>query len=253
MAEPVVSVVIPIHNEEAILYAAVLELRENLRDLGFEFEIILAENGSRDGTLRVIDKLRGKVPELVAFSVAEPNYGAALRAGIERARGQFVLAEEIDLCDADFHARALAILQRENIDIVIGSKLLEGADDARPVVRHAASLFYSFLLRTTLGFKGTDTHGLKAMRRASVLPIVRACVVDRDVFASELVIRAERAGLSIREIPVRVMEKRAPTINLVRRVPSVVSRLVRLRRALGVPNQGASRGTTSSPPDADAR
>ncbi len=233
MKEPEVSVVIPVYNEEAILHAAVVELRENLRDLGHSYEIVLAENGSQDRTRGVLEKLSARYPEVRHFSIGEPNYGAALRAGIERARGSIVICEEIDLCDVDFHARAIAALGSGEVDMVVGSKLLPGAEDVRPALRHAASLVYSRLLRVTLGFRGTDTHGLKAFNRDAVLPVVRACLVDKDVFASELVIRAYRAGLRVEEIPVRVMEKRTPSINLVRRVPGVVSRLGKLWWAVG--------------------
>ena len=63
-------------------------------------------------------------------------------------------------------------------------------------------------------------------------PLVEACQVDGDVFASELVIRAYRAGLRMLEIPVRVLEKRPPSINLLKRIPGVTRNLVQLRRAL---------------------
>lgn len=232
MSTPRVSFVIPIHDEEPILQAAILELRENLAPLQLSYEIVLAENGSRDATLRVADKLTAKFREVRYFSIPEPNYGAALRAGIERAKGDIVVCEEIDLCDVDFHTRALALLDEDRADFVIGSKLLPDAEDVRPRTRHAASLVYSSMLRRTLGFRGTDTHGLKAMRRDAILPILRACVVDKDVFASELVIRSQRAGLRVIEIPVRVLEKRVPTINLASRVPGVLSRVGRLWWAL---------------------
>lgn len=232
MSAPRLSFVIPIHDEEPILTAAVLELRENAAALGVSYEIVLAENGSTDKTLRVADKLSARFPEVRYFSLPEPNYGAALREGIERARGELVICEEIDLCDADFHKRALELLEGGGAELVIGSKLLKGAEDVRPRTRHAASLLYSAMLRVTLGFQGTDTHGLKAMRKEALLPIVRACLVDKDVFASELVLRAQRAGLRVLEIPVRVLEKRVPSINLVSRVPGVVSRVARLWWAL---------------------
>jgi hypothetical protein len=118
--------------------------------------------------------------------------------------------------------------------MVIGSKLIEGAQDDRPWARHAASILYSGLLRSALGFRGTDTHGLKAFVRAALLPIARECIVDKDVFASEFVIRAYRAGLRVREIPVRVLEKRRPSINLARRVPNVLRSLVKLTWAIRV-------------------
>jgi hypothetical protein len=115
----------------------------------------------------------------------------------------------------------------------VGSKLLEGARDQRPLFRHTASLAYSAMLRVLFDFRGTDTHGLKAFRKSALAEVVRACVVDRDVFASELVIRAYRDAKRVREIPVRVMEKRPPSIGLVSRVPSVLRRVAELRRALG--------------------
>ena len=135
------------------------------------------------------------------ISLGEPNYGKALKQGILLARGDIVLCDEIDLCDADFHKRAVDILETGEADLVIGSKLAVGAADERPLIRHAASIAYSTLLKVLLGFRGTDTHGLKAFRRLALLDVVRACLVDKDVFASEFVIRADRAGIVIKEVP----------------------------------------------------
>ena len=225
---PAISIVIPVYNEEAILHAAVNDLRERLAPYGWSYEVVLAENGSRDGTVAVAAQLAQRYPEIRAFSLGAPNYGAALRRGIIEARGDIVICEEIDLCDTVFHASALAILESGAADFVVGSKLLRSSTDDRPATRHAASLFYNAVLRAMLGFEGTDTHGLKAFRRDIVLPVVEACLVDKDVFASELVIRSARAGVRIREIPVRVMEKRPPSVDLARRVPAVVKQLAKL-------------------------
>jgi glycosyltransferase involved in cell wall biosynthesis len=234
MTEPEISIVIPVYNEEAILHAAVVDLRERLAPLGWSYEVVLAENGSRDATVEIARELGEKYPEVQTVSCADPNYGAALRRGIEQARGRIVLCDEIDLCDTDFHRRAVELLRGGQLDMVIGSKLIAGAQDDRPWARHAASILYNGLLRATLGFRGTDTHGLKAFLRAPLLPIARACVVEKDVFASEFVIRAYRAGLRIWEIPVRVKEKRRPSINLSRRVPNVLKSLARLTWAIRV-------------------
>lgn len=231
-AHPKVSIVIPIHNEEAILRAAVVDLREQLHDAPYTWELILAENGSSDRTLEEGRTLELKYPNIRLLSLPSPNYGLALRDGILQAHGEFVICDEIDLCDTDFHRRALELLEAEGADVVIGSKLLHASSDERPLLRHTASRLYATLLRLVLGFRGTDTHGLKALRRTSILPIVAACLVDRDVFSSELVIRSERSGLKILEIPIRVIEKRTPSINLVRRVPHVVKSVARLAWAL---------------------
>jgi len=234
MAAPEISIVIPIYNEEAILHAAIVDLRERLSPFGWSYEVVLAENGSRDATQLVAEELSKKYPEVRFFSFGAPNYGGALRRGIELATGDIVLCDEIDLCDTDFHRRAVELLRRGEADMVIGSKLIAGARDDRPWARHAASQLYNGLLRATLGFKGTDTHGLNAFRRSALLPIARDCVVEKDVFASEFVIRAYREGLRIREIPVRVMEKRIPSINLLSRVPNVLKSLAKLTWAIRV-------------------
>ncbi len=231
---PHISIVIPVYNEEGILHSAVVDLRERLGPLGWKYEVILAENGSRDGTVEIAKELAEKYPEVRWLSAGEPNYGKALRAGILASRGELVLCDEIDLCDTDFHKRAVELLESGRADMVIGSKLIGGASDERPLLRHAASVFYTGLLRVLLGFRGTDTHGLKAFRRSTLLPLVEACLVEKDVFASELVIRAYRDELRVREIPVRVIEKRPPSINLFKRVPNVLKSVVKLTWAIRI-------------------
>jgi len=232
---PDVSIVIPVYNEEGIVRDAVTELLKSLAplrdDLGapdLRFEVILAENGSRDRTADLARGLADELPEVRTFSLGEPDYGKALRRGILMARGNLVICDEIDLCDTDFYRRALALLRARGCDMVVGSKAMRGAHDRRPFIRRAATRVINDMLRLTLEFHGTDTHGLKAFRRSAVEPIVHQCVIDKDLFASELVIRAGRAGVSIIEIPVRLDEKRPPAINLVRRVPGVLKGLARL-------------------------
>jgi len=183
-----VSIVIPVHNEEAILTASIADLRERLAEVDFPpHEILLAENGSRDATIAIAARLSEKYPEIRYLSLGEPNYGKALREGIRRARGEFVVCDEIDLGDVDFYRSALWRLENEGADMVVGSKVVEGARDERPFFRHVATRVFNLL-----------------------------------------VIRAERAGFRIVEIPVRVVEKRPPSINLARRVPNVLTNLVKL-------------------------
>ncbi len=227
---PDVSIVIPVYNEEGILREAVTELLDGLATMapGTTFEILLAENGSKDGTAELAQHLADERPDIRTFSLGEPNYGKALRRGILEARGEIVICEEIDLCDLDFHRRALDHLAHHDCDMVIGSKAMKGASDERPMFRRVATKVINGMLRVALDFRGTDTHGLKAFHRHSLLPVVEACVIDRDLFASELVIRAGRAGLKVLEIPVKLHEKRPPAINLTKRVPHVLKGLAKL-------------------------
>jgi glycosyltransferase involved in cell wall biosynthesis len=227
MTAPEMSIVIPVYNEAGILRDAVLELRRKLDALGWEYEIVLAENGSRDRTQDALREISAADPRVRWFHEEQPNYGRALKRGILEARGRVVICDEIDLCDVGFYQRALPLLS-EGVDLVIGSKAMRGAADARPWIRRIATRVITILLRLTTGFRGTDTHGLKAFVRDRLEPVARACAVDRDLFASEFVIRAQRMGRDVREIPIALREKRPPSIQLLRRVPRVLKGLVQL-------------------------
>ncbi len=238
LVAPKLSIVIPVYNEEGILPSSVAGLRESLADLGHRYEILFAENGSTDGTREILAEVAARHPDVRYSTPPEPNYGRALKNGILSARGDIVICDEIDICDAAFHRSAIELLDAGQAELVIGSKLAPGSEDRRPVLRHGASLLYNGVLRVALGFRGTDTHGLKAFRRLALLDVVRDCRTERDVFASELVIRAERAGIRVVEVPVRIAEKRPATINLVRRVPHVLANLAKLVVAVRLGGRG---------------
>jgi glycosyltransferase involved in cell wall biosynthesis len=225
---PHLSVVIPVYNEESIIRTAADELRQGLDARGLDYEIIFAENGSRDATPRLLEEMCAEHPRLRWFHSERPNYGSALKAGINMARGTYVVCDEIDLCDLTFYDSALPRLERGEADMVVGSKAAKGASDQRPLVRRAATRVHNGLLKVALGFQGTDTHGLKAFRREALLPVIQKCVVDMDVFASEFVIRAWREGLKVLEIPIQLHEKRQPSIHLFKRVPNVLKNVGKL-------------------------
>jgi glycosyltransferase involved in cell wall biosynthesis len=226
--EPRLSIVIPVYNEASIVASAVAELAAALDARGLAWEMVLAENGSRDETPAILAQLAAKDARIKSLHVERPNYGAALKAGILAARGELVVCDEIDLGDLRFYDAALDVLKDAKVDLVVGSKAARGAVDRRPLIRRVATRVHNGMLRLLLGFKGTDTHGLKAFRRTRLLPVVTACVVDRDVFASELVIRAWRAGLQVLEIPIELREKRKPTVDLYKRVPNVLRNVAKL-------------------------
>ncbi len=179
-----ISIVIPVYNEARIVRDAAAELCRRLDDLRWEYELILAENGSRDGTLQLLEKLPATLPRVRWLHEQKPNYGRALKRGILEARGEVVICDEIDLCDVDFYLRALPLLE-QGADMVVGSKAMEGANDSRPWIRRVATRVINLLLRITTGFRGTDTHGLKAFKRERLTDVAphriarEAASVDR--------------------------------------------------------------------------
>jgi glycosyltransferase involved in cell wall biosynthesis len=227
-----VSVVVPVYNEAEILPEAAAELVGQLEGAGWDYEILFAENGSRDATSQILEDLSKTFPRVRTLHEGEPNYGRALRHGILEARGDIVICEEIDLLDQDFHKRAVDILVAGGAEMVVGSKAAAGAHDQRPVIRRAGTLVLNGLLRLALDYRGTDTHGLKAFRREALLPVARACKVEKDLFASEFVVRAYQMGVRVVEIPITIREKRKPSVHLFKRVPKVIKDLARLVYAI---------------------
>ncbi len=229
-----ISVVIPVYNEEKILSDSIDELYRMMKGFGKDFEIIISENGSKDSTRDILARISEKYNEVRFLTSDTPDYGAALKKGILAAQGEIVICDEIDLGIYDFYKSSIDLIASGEADLVIGSKLLNGAKDERPLLRHIATIIINFLLRILLGFKGSDTHGLKSFRRERLIPIAERCLVTKDLFASEFVIRAERENIRIKEIPLDVKEKRKPSINLFRRVPNVIKNLIKLFYALRI-------------------
>jgi len=106
------------------LRAALIDLIDRLSALPWQYELIVAENGSTDGTVDVAIELAERFDQLVYRRTGEPNYGKALREGILHARGDIVICDEIDLCDTDFYVRAMALLADPSVDFVVGSKVM---------------------------------------------------------------------------------------------------------------------------------
>jgi len=227
------SVVMPAHNEEDLLDKAVHSVADGLRDRGRPFEIVIVENGSRDRTASIARQLAAEVPEVTALSSAEPDYGRALRTGLLAARGDVVVNFDVDYVDLDFLDAAVAkVTAGDGPVVVVGSKRGAGSHDERAPLRRLVTSVFSLVLRFGFGLHVSDTHGMKALRREPLLPLVEACRFGTDLFDTELVLRAERAGLPTAELPVTVEELRPSRTPIARRIPRTVGGLLRLRLAL---------------------
>ncbi len=228
------SVVMPAHNEAGYLETAVREVDEGLRARGHENEILVVENGSTDDTLAVGRRLADAIPSVQVSKRAGADYGAALRDGILAARGEFIVTFDVDYYDLGFVDDALKLLTSDQRvpAIVVGSKRAPGARDERPWPRRLVTTVFSMLLRTVFSLSVSDTHGMKAMRRVDVEPIVEHCRFRTDLFDTELVIRTERAGFPIGELPVTAQERRPSRTPIWRRVPRTIVGMIELRLTL---------------------
>jgi glycosyltransferase involved in cell wall biosynthesis len=232
------SVIMPAHNEEPYLVRAVSEVVEGLHDREIGFEVVVVENGSTDGTAALAGRLGDEHPEVRALSRPEADYGLALRAGFLAATGELVCTFDVDYVDLDFLDTALELMDRAGAEgdggpvIVVGSKRSPGAGDHRPPGRRVVTAVFSTVLRHGFGLGVTDTHGVKLLRRGPLEPLVADCRFGADIFDTELILRAERAGWTVSEVPVTVNDQRPPRTSIVRRIPRSLLGLCRLRVTL---------------------
>ncbi|MFH0916338.1 MAG: glycosyltransferase family 2 protein [bacterium] len=231
-AAPRYSVVIPIHNEGECLAGEVAELVGKMEAQGVDYELLLAENGSTDDTLAIAQALAAADPRICALRVPVPDYGAAMKQGMLTARGDFVVNFDIDLHDVDFMLKAGDLLAGTSAGAVVGSKLMQGADDRRSPARHMVSQGFTAILRLLFDRRMDDTHGMKVLQRDVVQRFAPQTVMTRDLFDTELIIRARRGGVTVGALPVTVEEKRKPRSSIVRRIPRSMKGLLRLRLVL---------------------
>jgi len=230
----VLSVVMPAHNEAGYLETAVREVDDGLRARGHELEILVVENGSTDDTVAIGRRLADELPSVRVSTRPVADYGAALREGILAARGELIVTFDVDYYELDFVDEALKLLIGDALApvIVVGSKRAPGARDERPWPRRLVTTVFSFLLRAVFSLSVSDTHGMKAMRRVDVEPVLERCRFRTDLFDTELVIRTERAGLPIAELPVDAQERRPSRTPIWRRVPRTLVGMIELRLTL---------------------
>lgn len=223
---PRLSVVVPVHNEASFLPSGLPALMEATFGADPDAEIIVVENGSDDGTAALAESIGTN--RIRVLRLPRPDYGDAMRTGFVQAAGEWVVNFDIDYFSQAFLEQVLAA----DADLVIGSKRDPRSEDRRPFVRRLATRTFNLLLRTILGSRVSDTHGMKGFRRELVADLADRVVSRQDLYDTELVIRAERAGYRIVEVPVVVEELREARSSLVRRVPRTLRGLLRIRRAL---------------------
>jgi hypothetical protein len=188
----------PCLNEAETIVRCVESALSTMRAAGIDGEVIVADNGSTDGSRELAEKAGARV-----CTVAEPGYGAALRGGFAAARGAFVVMGDAD-DSYDFGAiPAFTAKLDAGADLVMGSRFLGRIEPGamRPLHRFLGNPVLSFLGRLLFRVPVSDFHcGIRAFRREAVDRMgLRTTGME---FASEMVVKAAISGLRIDEIPV---------------------------------------------------
>ena len=221
------SIVIPIFNEEEILEESTNAIFSLCKRMEIDFEIIFSENGSTDKTKEIAEELTKKHPEIKIISNPEPNYGNALKTGFKIAKNDLVISFDIDYYSESFLSEALKL--ESEYSGITASKRLGSSEDGRRFIRRLATNFFVILLKTLFGTKLSDTHGMKAIKKSEIEKFLPKVVSTQDIFDTELLIRIEKNGGKIKEVPAKVNEIR-PSVSLIyKRIPRTLKSLIKLR------------------------
>jgi putative flippase GtrA len=218
-ARPQVEIVVPVHNEEAALALSVRRLHRFLTaEFPFSWRIVIADNASTDATPTMARELAAALPGVRAVRLDRKGRGRALRAAWAASDAGVVCYMDVDL-STDLRALLplVAPLLSGHSDVAIGTRLARGARVVRGPKRELVSRSYNRLLRMTLRARFSDAQcGFKAVR-ADLLPTLLPAVKDDSwFFDTELLVRAQRRGLRIHEVPVDWIDDPDSRVRIVR-------------------------------------
>jgi hypothetical protein len=194
------TILMPCLNEAETLALCIADAQAYLARSGVAGEVLIADNGSTDGSQAIAESLGARV-----VPIPERGYGAALRGGIAAARGRFVIMGDsdhsYDFANLDPFVAAL----REGADLVMGNRFQGGIEKgAMPLLhRYLGNPVLSFLGRLFFRVPTGDFHcGMRGFSRARILAL--GLVTPGMEFASEMVVRAALAKYRIVEVPTRL-------------------------------------------------
>lgn len=196
-----VSVVMPCLDEADTLGTCIQKARAAMDAQGIQGEIVVADNGSTDGSIDIATQMGARV-----VRVAEPGYGAALRGGIAAARGRYVIMGDADDSYDFGEIPCFVKLLREGFELVQGCRLPRGGG---AIVRGAmpwlheriGNPLFSHLVRRMFKAPVNDVYcGLRGFQRSTYEELDLRC--SGMEFATEMVIKSSLFGMSIAEIPI---------------------------------------------------
>jgi glycosyltransferase involved in cell wall biosynthesis len=229
-----VDFVVPILNEEHVLARSVETLQASLRENlpQHRWRIVLADNGSTDGTLDIAQALTRDHPQEVSLiHLPERGRGRALRSAWLESEADVLAYMDVDLStELEAIPLLVAAIAEEGYDVATGSRLARGSRTSRSLRRELISRSYNLLIKLVFRTRFSDAQcGFKALSRQAARELVPRIENEEWFFDTELLILAEKGGYRVKDIPVRWVEDPDTRVKLTKTILEDLRGLLRLR------------------------
>jgi glycosyltransferase involved in cell wall biosynthesis len=231
---PEIDVVVPVHDEEAVLERSIRRLHRFLSaEFPFSWRIVVADNASTDMTPVIAERLSRELPGVELLRLERKGRGRALRAAWSASGARVVCYMDVDLStDLRGLLPLVAPLLSGHSDLAIGTRLAHGARVVRGAKREFISRSYNRLLHAALRTRFSDAQcGFKAVRRDVLDGLLAGVRDDGWFFDTELLVLAQRAGLRIHEVPVDWVDDADSRVDILRTAIDDLKGIARLASA----------------------
>ena len=246
-----INIVFPVLDEEKRLekgiaateafVEAYLERHKNI-----EIIITIVDNGSTDNTLSIIHALAEKYSNIQFISLKEKGFGLAFRKAVEENESDIIGYVDVDLStDITYLTKVVrGFLRHEDISIIKGNRLSRKSHvNGRKPLRNITSVGLDMLIKLVFGVRVSDTmEGFQFFRKECIDELVKISSDDNGWFyCAELLIRAEKAGYRIAELPVIWNDDYNTKVNVIRLIRNYLTRIAWLKLSF-IKNRGQANG-----------
>jgi len=230
---PDLSIIIPAYNEEQRIIPTLQSIAAFLHSDRIIAEVLVVDDGSRDGTARCVEEMVNSFPQLrLVRNPGNRGKGYSIRHGFAESRGRRVLMSDADLSTPieEIH-KLLPFLVSKGYGGAIGSRAVDRSTVEVPQgwLRRTMGKTFNRLVRMLTGLPFRDTQcGFKLLDREAFLPIFRVARVDRFSYDVEILMLARRRGIGIAEIPVIWRNSPQSKVNFARDSVQMLGDIVRM-------------------------
>jgi len=232
MPQPLLSVIIPAHNEAERLAPSLTHLNDFLVQQTYQAEVLVVENGSRDKTFEIASSFISQMPNLRVLQEDLPGKGLAVRSGMLAAQGKYRI-----FCDADFSMPVEEISKfipqiGKTYDVAIGSRELpESRRINEPEYRHRIGRVFNSMVRWSVLPGLHDTQcGFKAFRDEVAEKVFKIQTLPGWSFDAEVLVIARQQGYKINEIPITWYYKPGTRLHILKDSLKMALDLLTIRR-----------------------